>query len=104
MQKNKIGIGIITYKRPEFFKNCYNSIPWDKIDIAVILNDGPEYDLESLGVVLNEKTKLIQHPENYKLAKTKNDAISYLFENECEHIFVIEDDTVIVDQNIFDKN
>ena len=103
MQKNKIGIGIITYKRPEFFKNCYNSIPWDKIDIAVILNDGPEYDLESLGVVLNEKTKLIQHPENYKLAKTKNDAISYLFENECEHIFVIEDDTVIVDQNIFDK-
>jgi GT2 family glycosyltransferase len=103
MQKNKIGIGIITYKRPEFFKNCYNSIPWGKIDTAVIVNDGPAYDLKELGIELNKKTTLIQHEVNYKLAKTKNDAISFLFKENCEHIFIIEDDTVIVDQDVFKK-
>lgn len=99
----KIGVGIITYKREHFFKNCYNSIPWDNIDVAVIVNDGPEYNLEELGVTLNEKTTLIQHPQNYKLAKTKNDALKFLHKAGCEHIFVIEDDTVIVDKNVFAK-
>lgn len=103
MQKDKIGIGIITYKRENFFKNCYDSIPWDKIDVAVIVNDGPEYDLEKLGVTLNEKTTLIQHSENCKLAKTKNDALKFLHKQNCEHIFIIEDDTVIIDKDVFEK-
>lgn len=99
----KIGIGIITYKREHFFKNCYESIPWDKVDVAVIVNDGPEYDMEKLGISLNEKTTLIQHKENYKLARTKNDALRFLYDAGCEHIFVIEDDTVIEDKEVFEK-
>jgi GT2 family glycosyltransferase len=54
-------------------------------------------------LVLNDKTTLIQHKENYRLAKTKNDAISFLYEQGCEHIFIIEDDTVIVDKDVFKK-
>lgn len=103
MKTEKIGIGIITYKRPHFFKNCYNSIPWEKIDVAVIVNDGPEYSLEELDIKLNEKTTLIQHKKNYKLAKTKNDALRFLHENGCEHIFIIEDDTIIVDKDVFNR-
>jgi GT2 family glycosyltransferase len=99
----KIGIGIITYKRPNFFKNCYESIPWDKVDVAVIVNDGPEYSLEELGIKLNDKTTLIQHDKNYRLAKTKNDALQFLYKKDCQHIFVIEDDTVIVDTDVFNK-
>jgi glycosyltransferase involved in cell wall biosynthesis len=99
----KIGIGIITYKRPNFFKNCYESIPWDKVDVAVIVNDGPEYSLDELGIKLNKKTTLIQHEKNYKLAKTKNDALRFLYEKNCQHIFIIEDDTVIVDTEVFNQ-
>ena len=102
-ERGKVGVGIITYKRPDFFKNCYNSIPWDDIDVAVIVNDGPAYDLEELGITLNNKTTLIQHPENLKLAKTKNDALKFLYNEQCEHIFVIEDDTVIKDKDVFKK-
>lgn len=98
----KIGIGIITYKRPHFFKNCYNSIPWNKIDYAVIVNDGTPYDLNELGIKLNKKTVLIQHETNKKLAVTKNDALRYLYNKECEHIFIVEDDVVILNKNIFD--
>lgn len=103
MNKEKIGVGIITYKREHFFKNCYNSIPWDKVDVAVIVNDGPEYNLKDLGIELNSKTTLIQHKENYKLARTKNDALKFLYKAGCEHIFVVEDDTVIEDKNVFEK-
>ena len=78
MSQGKIGVGIITYKRPHFFKHCYNSIPWDKIDVAVVVNDGPEYNLGKEGVELNDKTTWIQHEKNMKLSKTKNDAINFL--------------------------
>ena len=103
MSQGKIGVGIITYKRPHFFKHCYNSIPWNKIDIAVVVNDGPEYDLEKEGVELNDKTTWIQHEKNMKLSKTKNDAINFLYENDCEHIFIVEDDTLIEDVEVFNK-
>lgn len=103
MVRGKIGVGIITYKREDFFKNCYESIPWDSVDVGVVVNDGPAYDLDKLNLKLNKKTTLIQHPENYKLAKTKNDAIQHLFNEGCEHIFIIEDDTVIVDKDVFQK-
>ena len=101
MIKDKIGIGIITYKRPDFFKHCYNSMPWDSIDVSVIVNDGPEYDLESEGIVLNDKTTLIQHEKNMKVCKSKNDAINFLYESGCEHIFIIEDDVMVVDPDVF---
>lgn len=101
--KEKIGVGIITYKREHFFKNCYESIPWNFVDVAVIVNDGPAYDLESIGISLNEKTTLIQHEVNCKLAKTKNDAMAFLYNAGCEHIFIIEDDTIVVDSNVFAK-
>lgn len=103
MSKEKIGVGIITYKRVHFFKHCYASIPWDKVDVAVIVNDGPEYDLEAEGIVLNDKTTLIQHEKNMKLSKTKNDAIEFLYDNDCDHIFIIEDDTLIEDDQVFEK-
>jgi GT2 family glycosyltransferase len=100
---SKIGVGIITYKREHFFKKCYENIPWEKVDVAVIVNDGPAYVLEKLGIELNNKTTLIQHEKNYKLAKTKNDALKFLYNAGCEHIFIVEDDTVIVDKDIFSK-
>ena len=103
MVKGKIGVGIITYKRPHFFKHCYDSIPWNKIDTAVVVNDGPAYDFDQEGIVLNDKTEWIQHSKNMRLSKTKNDAIDYLFKQQCEHIFIVEDDTVIEDVNVFNK-
>lgn len=103
MIQGKIGIGIITYKRPHFFKPCYESIPWDKVDAAVVVNDGPAYDFDKEEIKLNDKTEWIQHEKNMKLSKTKNDAIDYLFKQQCEHIFIIEDDTVIQDVDVFNK-
>jgi hypothetical protein len=56
--QNKIGIGIITYNRPDFFKKCFDSIPITKIDQLVVVNDGSELPFDLFD------TQLIQHKTN----------------------------------------
>ena len=36
----KIGVGIITYNRPEYYSQVLKSIPRDRIDALIIVNDG----------------------------------------------------------------
>ena len=41
-----IGIGIITCNREEFLKKCINSLPRDKFQRIVLINDGDSPDFE----------------------------------------------------------
>ena len=95
----KIGIGLITCDRPDFFKKSFFSlfdIVQKKTEIEyVIVNDG--------------KDKLPIYPINYietngytGVAKAKNKALEYLIDNGCEHIFLMEDDVEITDKNVFE--
>ena len=95
---HKIGVGLITCDRPDFFKKSFFSLfdivqEMDNIDY-VIINDGKE--------------KLPIYPINYietdgytGVAKAKNKALQYLIDNGCEHIFLMEDDIQIIDRNVF---
>ena len=94
----KIGIGLITCDRPDFFKKSFFSlfdIVQKKTEIEyVVINDG--------------KDKLPIYPINYietdgytGVAKAKNKALEYLIDNGCEHIFLMEDDVEIIDKNVF---
>ena len=95
----KIGIGLITCDRPDFFKKSFFSlfdIVQKKTEIEyVIVNDG--------------KDKLPIYPINYietngytGVAKAKNKALNYLIDSGCEHIFLMEDDVEITDKNVFE--
>lgn len=99
-----IGVGIITCDRPEFFKKCYDSIPKDAIDQLVIVNDG-EQDVNHI-VPDEEKHQsyYIRHTKPYHgVGLSKHQAIEHLLNRECEHIFLIEDDIVVTNPNVFDK-
>jgi GT2 family glycosyltransferase len=93
----KIGVGIITYNRPELLRKCFNSIPKDRVDEIVVVNDGVplQFDI-SKGVVLD-------NPENIGVGKSKNRALRHLIDKGCEYIFLIEDDIFIIKDNVFDK-
>lgn len=99
MNKEKIGVGIITYKRPQYFKKLISTIPFDKIDNIVVVNDDPEVepcncpDLQ-YHEIINDK--------NYGVGISKNKALKYLIDNGCTHLFLIEDDVEIIDENVFD--
>jgi len=94
----KIGVGIITCNRPKFFLKCFRSIP--KVDELVVVNDGVNFD--DIDKLLKEKPfEYIHNPLNLGVGKSKNKAFKYLLNKDCDHIFLIEDDIIIKNVNVF---
>jgi glycosyltransferase involved in cell wall biosynthesis len=98
MEKNKIGIGIVTYNSENYFKDLWNSIQSScvRFDELVVVNGGNKYEG-------NYECGWIQHNINYYPAVCRNDAINFLMNRGCEHIFLIEDDMIIKSPEIFNK-
>jgi GT2 family glycosyltransferase len=99
----KIGIAIITCDRPKFLEKCLESIPFNyNRSPKVVVNDGNhKYNLEQIENMYSKKLvstdmKLIQeHGKEYQgVCKSKNKAFKYLLEQDCDYIFIIEDDMV----------
>jgi glycosyltransferase involved in cell wall biosynthesis len=93
---NKIGLGITTYNSENYFKDLYNSIDRSKVDEFVVVNGGKPYK-ETYDVTW------MQHITNKYPAQSRNDCINFLLEKGCEHIFLLEDDMIIKDSNIFSE-
>jgi len=97
MQKNNIGVGIVTYNSENYFKSLYDSLPLDKIDKLVVVNGGDSY------TGAYPRTNWIQHNENNYPSVCRNDCLTFLLNRDCEHIFLIEDDMILKSSDIFDK-
>ncbi|MDP2207350.1 MAG: glycosyltransferase subfamily GT2 protein [Bacteroidota bacterium] len=98
MIKGRIGVGVITFNRLPLFINCINSIP--PVERLVVVNDGEPYPESSYPQII---TKIIQHRKNKGVGISKNDALRYLLDEECEHIFLCEDDIKIKNINVFNN-
>jgi len=92
---SKVGLGIITCNREEFYKQCYESVPLDIVDTLVTVNDGDQLVGEY------SHTNMISHTENKGVGVSKNEAMEYLLHNGCDHIFLIEDDIIITNPDVF---
>ncbi|MFC2082234.1 glycosyltransferase family 2 protein [Bacteroidota bacterium] len=95
---SKIGIGIITCNRSHFFKELIDSVP--AVEEIVVVNDGVPYSNNLYPLRVNE---IIQHKKNKGIARTKNDALRYLIDKSCNHIFLLEDDIAVKESSIFEK-
>ena len=91
---SKIGLGMITCNRPEFAQACYTSIPQDSIDELIVVNDGSD-------ISLGTTREYIHNPTNLGVGKSKNIALRYLQEKDCDYLFLIEDDIVIKNPEVF---
>lgn len=97
MINKKVGIGIITCNRPEYLKQLLASINYCNWAELVIINDGDKFELEGYNYY-------IQHNEkNLGVGKSKNKAMQHLLDKDCDYIFIIEDDMIILDDSVFDK-
>lgn len=97
---SKIGIGLITCDRVEFFNKAKDSLVgalknYPNCEI-VIVNDG------SLKIKDNS-FKIIDTIGHQGVGKAKNAALKHLIKSNCEHIFLMEDDITITDGEIFQK-
>ena len=96
IKDDKIGVGIVTYNSEDYYKELFNSIDQSKIDCLVTVNGGDKYSGSYSGL-------WVQHTENKYPAVCRNDAITALIKENCEHIFIIEDDMIIKNSDIFKK-
>ena len=101
-----IGVAIITCNRPDFFLQCYESIP-AYVDKIVVINDGKPFTTEFTNQKDSSRlwlTQLIQnHPNNHQVGQCKNQAMQALLDAGCDYIFTMEDDIRIKDPQIFWK-
>jgi GT2 family glycosyltransferase len=102
----KIGVGIITCDRPHYLKQLLESLEGCKVDEVVVVNDGKhiEHFNDCGGKYLPGNSALYEQiPQRQGVGKGKNRIMSLLLEKGCDYIFVIEDDMIVLDKNIFQK-
>ena len=97
----KIGIGIITCNRVEMFKKLMQSLPESRIHELVIVNDGDALKDDDWPDEIIIPFKLIE-TRGSGVGVAKNAAFKHLLQKNCDYIFIIEDDMLIKDENIFD--
>lgn len=93
---HKIGVGVITCNRQNFFEQCINSIP--NVDTIVVVNDGSPYPSTSYPGHVKE---VIQHIKNKSVGVSKNEAMRFLIQQGCDSLFIIEDDMLIKNPEVF---
>lgn len=109
---DKIGVGIVTCGRKGMFENLFVSILSckDEIDHLCIVEDtrNPNPDFGNYVVdYTQDKWKgdqslyRVTTDVNLGVAKAKNYALKHLMDMGCDHIFLIEDDMLIKDPDIF---
>jgi len=96
MKTEKIGLGIVTCNRPEFVSKCIESIDLTMVDEKVIVNDGT-IKVDHTGFFI------INNKENLGVGKSKNKLLKHLYDKGCDYIFILEDDMLILDNNVFNK-
>lgn len=94
---DKIGLGIITCNRPQYLQKLLDSISQvNDLNELIVINDGKEITEIDISHVA-----LINNKTNLGVGKSKNKALKYLVEKECDYIFLIEDDMLILEQTVF---
>lgn len=100
-QYHKIGIGIVSCNRQDFFTKCFNSISTTTYDLVVV-NDGDEYT--NINTLQQQKQfTYIKNKENIGVGKSKNKLFRELLSRGCTDIFIIEDDIIVKDIRVFNE-
>lgn len=94
---SKIGLGIVTHNRQDYFKEIIKHVPVDVLSEVVVVNDGTPYD----GVQI--PGTLIQHDNNRGVGVSKNNALKHLLDKGCDHLFLMEDDIIVKNKDVFSK-
>lgn len=105
MYNNLIGVGIVTCNRKDSFKRLFDKVYANKcIDYIVVVKnkvfDYGEYD-PAIIIKNNDKTTSYFVKEDLGIGYCKNICLKHLIKKQCQHIFLIEDDINIKNDDVF---
>lgn len=94
-----IFVGIVTCNRPDFFEKCYSRVAaCSGVGLLAVVNDGKD------DVKVNGDTVYIKNKKNLGVGKSKNVLFrEALKRKDVEHIFIIEDDIIINNCEVFNE-
>lgn len=96
------GVGIVTCNRPNFFLQCFRSIPKD-VELVVV-NDGSHFAKEDINKLQDERSFVyIENEHNIGVGKSKNKLLKWCVERGCTDIFLVEDDIVVKNSEVFNE-
>jgi GT2 family glycosyltransferase len=98
--RGKIGVGIITCDRNDFFNKCFESIP-SYVDNLIVVNDG--LDIEIPDNKENFEFEYHKTSGRIQVGAAKNIAMRSLLDKGCDYIFTLEDDIFVKDPNTFNN-
>lgn len=94
----RVGIGITTFKRPDYFRDCVESVAkhlLPLVDEVYVYNDGSKLkDYKPIYDTLDKRIKIEHKNKNRGVAHAKNWLLRKLME-DCDYIFLLEDDLII---------
>jgi len=99
----KIGLGIITCDRPAGLRKALTSLPWERLDRVVVVNDGAPVSSEIFGEAGRGRAELLQNESNLGVGKSKNRALRHLLQAGMDHLFLMEDDIFVKDGRVFEQ-
>lgn len=97
----KIGLGIVTYQRPNYFRQCTEAVTehaLDVVDVCFAYNDGSKIgskEYRKIHKALDPRIKYRYMPENRGVARAKNYLLKRMYDAGCDYMFLIEDDILI---------
>ncbi len=96
----KVGLGITTYNRPEYLKQCLDGVQQhllDSVDVCFLYNDGSnkgEKEYKQIYKTLPKKIGYRHNPKNKGVAAAKNYLLKRMMDEGCDYLFLLEDDIV----------
>jgi len=98
MSKNNFGVAIITCDRSDYVNNLLNCLPSSEI-LPFVINDGSS-DLS--GITKPHHCKKTEKPRS-GVGKAKNLALKQLMGIGYDYLFLLEDDILVKDTEVFQK-
>lgn len=99
-----IGLAVITYKRFDYLIECLTSLKennWAGADVVSVIEDDNGYNSYQQDYIkkMIPNSRLYFKQKNSGVAVAKNKALNVLLKNNCDHLFLMENDILIKDAN-----
>lgn len=109
MSKTKTVVAVTTYKREDLAKRLLESIDTNQVKIYLLQDDsdGSSYSnefFEYIETLTNDGSLVYKGFEGQNgIGVLKQDAVDFAKKNDFEHLFIVEDDVVVKDNDIWAK-